>query len=144
MKPNPKLLVEFDVSASIGMGYNKSDYKEIIMREVDMYLSSKPASNIVAGLRDYPNLRRVFLKFNCIRSSEAICERMFSYAGCLFCFILFVYCMFYVEYIVNCPDFHLNVVVFVFVLCCFGDRNNLVIGIIFLDHGNGANIMLIS
>lgn len=75
----PQLLVEFDVSASIGL--NKRDFKDDIRREVDMYFSTKPSLNIEDGLRSYPNIHRVFLKFNCIRSSEAICERMFSYAG---------------------------------------------------------------
>lgn len=84
-----KLLVEFDVSESIGMGMNTMGIREEIIREVDMYFGTKPSLNIEAGLRSYPNIRRVFLKFNCIRSSEAICERMFSYAGSFLYFFSF-------------------------------------------------------
>lgn len=85
-----KLLIEFDVSESIGMGLNTKDIRQEIIQEVDMYFSTKPSVNIEAGLRCYVNIHRVFLKFNCIRSSEAICERMFSYAGRFFCFLSFI------------------------------------------------------
>lgn len=96
-----KLLVEFDVSESIGVGLNRYCIREEITREVDAYFGTKPSLNIEVGLRSHPNIRRVFLKFNCIRSSEAICERMFSYAGsfctfsfCLLCFPDFNFMLF--------------------------------------------------
>lgn len=60
-----------------------------ITKEVDNYLHTKTCANIEDGLKDFPIIRKMFLKFNCIRSSEAICERMFSYAG--------TYCIFLVE-----------------------------------------------
>lgn len=85
-----KLLIEFDVSESIGIGLNTKDIRQEIIQEVDMYFSTKPSMTIEAGLRDFRNIRRVFLKFNCVRSSEAICEHMFSYGGRYFIFLLFM------------------------------------------------------
>lgn len=38
---------------------------------------------------EYPNVKRVFLKYNSIHTSEADVERVFSYAGKLFWFIKF-------------------------------------------------------
>lgn len=55
--------------------------KERITKEIEAYLSAPTTQNIKEGLISYPIVRRLYLKFNCVRSSEAICERMFSYAG---------------------------------------------------------------
>lgn len=55
--------------------------KERITKEVEAYMSTPTTPNIKEGLANYPNIHQLFLKFNCVRSSEAICERMFSYAG---------------------------------------------------------------
>lgn len=71
-----KLLIENDVC--IGDPW---DQKTRIMKEIDRYLFAKTNVNVEDGLNDFPNIRKLFLKFNCIRSSEAICERLFSYAG---------------------------------------------------------------
>lgn len=71
-----KLFVENDVC--IDDTWNSSHR---IRNEIDSYLHSKTNANIEDGLKDFPIVRQMFLKFNCIRSSEAICERMFSYAG---------------------------------------------------------------
>lgn len=60
------------------------DRNNQIKHEIDNYFHSKTNENIEAGLKDFPTIRKLFLKFNCIRSSEAICERLFSYAGKLF------------------------------------------------------------
>lgn len=60
-----------------------TDFK--ILAEIDRYISSKTTSNIEDGLKDYPHIRSIFEKYNSIRSTEAICERMFSYAGKYFC-----------------------------------------------------------
>lgn len=76
------------MSASIG-AMDKLNYEVDIRREVDAYFSTKPSLKINDGLNDFPNIRRVFLKFNCIRSSEAICERMFSYSGEFFLLLTF-------------------------------------------------------
>lgn len=72
------LLIENDVSVSIGQTY---DRREQIRQEVNAYLSAPKTDNITQGLSDFPTIHRLYLKFNNIRSSEAICERMFSYAG---------------------------------------------------------------
>lgn len=73
-----ELLVENDVSLSIGGLW---DDREKIIKQIDGYLSTKTTANIEEGLKNFPIIREMFEKFNCIRSSEAICERMFSYAG---------------------------------------------------------------
>lgn len=51
-----------------------------IAREINTYLASA-CDHEYEYLNNYPTIKQIFLKFNCIRSSEAICERMFSYAG---------------------------------------------------------------
>lgn len=71
------MLIENDVTASI----RTLDEKDLILKEIEGYLCEKTNPNITDGLKDFPVIRDVFIKYNCIRSSEAICERMFSYAG---------------------------------------------------------------
>lgn len=73
-----ELLVENDVSLSIGDLWND---REKIIKQIDAYLCTKTTPNIEEGLKNFPIILEMFEKFNCIRSSEAICERMFSYAG---------------------------------------------------------------
>lgn len=75
------LLIENDVSVSIGQTY---DRREQIQQEVNAYLSAPKTGNITQGLTDFPTIHKLYLKFNSIRTSEAICERMFSYAGMIF------------------------------------------------------------
>lgn len=70
------LLVENIVSLE-----NTLDEDEHIKAEIDTYLRQKTSISVESGLKDFPIIRNIFLKYNCIRSSEAICERMFSYAG---------------------------------------------------------------
>lgn len=57
------------------------DDRERILKQIDGYLCTKTTSNIEEGLKNFPVVRELFMKFNCIRSTEAICERMFTYAG---------------------------------------------------------------
>lgn len=90
-----KLLIENDVC--IGVPW---DQETRIMKEIDRYLFTKANVNLEDGLNDFPTIRKLFLKFNCIRSSEAICERMFSYAGELLCPFEMKCCV--VQYIVEC------------------------------------------
>lgn len=75
------LLIEHDVSATMA---DSIDYDFILIQEIVNYLCTKTTQNIQDGLKDFPTIRKMFLKYNCIRSTEAICERMFSYAGKLF------------------------------------------------------------
>lgn len=72
------LLVKNDISASIASVH---DAKEMIKQEIDAYLSTPDTEDIKQELSKYPYIRELFRASNCIRSSEAICERMFSYAG---------------------------------------------------------------
>lgn len=72
------LLIKHDVSASIGQNH---DIKKRLEDEIEDYLSAPDNQNIEEGLSNYPNIKELFLMYNCIKSSEAICERMFSYAG---------------------------------------------------------------
>ncbi|XP_055308862.1 uncharacterized protein LOC129572786 [Sitodiplosis mosellana] len=82
------LLIEHDVSDTMGASL---DFDTTLMMEINSYLCSK-TENIENGLQKYPILRRIFLKYNCIRSTEAICERLFSYAG-FWCFLFGVWCL---------------------------------------------------
>lgn len=77
------LLVFHDVD--YGNQCLSADRKESQVKdEIDRYLRAKPTSDIQEGLKDYPIIQSIFMKFNCIRSSEAVCERMFSFAGKFF------------------------------------------------------------
>lgn len=60
------------------------DNKSRILNEIDSYLRTKTSNSVEDVLKDYPVIHKLFLKFNCIRASEAICERLFSYAGLYF------------------------------------------------------------
>lgn len=55
--------------------------KKEIEKEIDLYLNDGVSDKIDDFSKIYPNIFQLFQKFNCIRSSEAICERLFSYAG---------------------------------------------------------------
>lgn len=70
------LLVENDIR----IGDNIDD-RTRIMAEIDSYFCTKTNQDIAEGLKNFPTIRKLFFKYNCIRSSEAICERLFSYAG---------------------------------------------------------------
>lgn len=52
-----------------------------LMAEIDTYISTKTSNDIEAELDQYPHIRLIYKKYNCIRTTEAICERMFSFAG---------------------------------------------------------------
>lgn len=54
---------------------------ERLTKEVDEYLEASITNDLESGFEGFPTIRKIFLKYNCIRPSEAICERMFSYAG---------------------------------------------------------------
>lgn len=71
-----ELLIENDICIGEPL-----DQKARVLNEINQYLSTKVNVNLVDGLKGFPIIRKLFLKFNCIRSSEAVCERMFSYAG---------------------------------------------------------------
>lgn len=70
------LLIENDVPVEI---VNSIDVQMEI--EVETYLHAKATTDIVEGLKNFPTIQRLYMKYNSIRSTEAICERMFSYAG---------------------------------------------------------------
>lgn len=55
--------------------------RKMIKEEVDKFLKLKTTDDLYSGLGNFPIIRSVFIKYNCIRSSEADCERIFSYAG---------------------------------------------------------------
>lgn len=54
--------------------------RDRIEEEIDDFLNEKTTEKLET-LDRFPHIKKVFMKFNCIRSSEAICERLFSYAG---------------------------------------------------------------
>lgn len=81
-----EFLIPMDVSSSI-TAISNTDRDTAILTEITQFLSSKPCNNKLEHLNKYPIIKQVFCKFNCIQTSEAICERLFSVAGksiCLF------------------------------------------------------------
>ncbi|XP_055325692.1 uncharacterized protein LOC129579565 [Sitodiplosis mosellana] len=72
-----QLLVPCDVTTSINVAV-QNDFA--LLNEIDRYLSSPTTATIENGLKLFPHVRAVYEKYNCIRSTEAICERLFSYA----------------------------------------------------------------
>lgn len=72
--------------------YNCSTSEAKIKEEIDAYLRAKPEPDLIKGLKDFPVIRSIFSKFNCIRSSEAVCERMFSFADEIL--IMFFFCIY--------------------------------------------------
>lgn len=76
---NDPLLIENDISGLLNATLNDNTRAELCA-EVSAYLRTKTDKNF-EELTKYPTIEKLFMKYNCIRSSEAICERMFSYAG---------------------------------------------------------------
>lgn len=72
------LLVENDVSSGLSAVL---DVNSRNMYEIENWLCLSTDPDIKAAFKDFPLIKKLFMKFNCIRSSEAICERLFSYAG---------------------------------------------------------------
>lgn len=72
-------LIEFDVSHVSEASHISQELR--LQNEIEKYLTTKKCRDISDGLREYPTISKLFYKFNCIRSTEAICERLFSYAG---------------------------------------------------------------
>lgn len=73
-------MIEHDVVGNM----DDPDLDSVLMTEIDKYLRTQTTSDVKAGLSDFPYIRKLYLKFNSIRSTEAICERLFSYAGKFF------------------------------------------------------------
>lgn len=49
-----------------------------------------PTTDDFEQFGQFPRLKNVFLKFNCIMTSEALMERMFSFAGRIYIFYIFL------------------------------------------------------
>lgn len=81
------LLVFNDVNFGVHHHLNSVTRELMIKDEIDSYLRAKLEPDVKKGLQNYPVIRSIFKKYNCIRSSEAICEREFSYAGNLVNFL---------------------------------------------------------
>lgn len=98
------LLVENDVTATMGSIF---DVEAQVEQEIHNYLNCKTTSDIEAGLKDFPIVKKIFKKFNCIRSTEAICERLFSYAGTYIHFLneLTDLCVFFISVFFSCVLF---------------------------------------
>ncbi|XP_055308410.1 uncharacterized protein LOC129572471 [Sitodiplosis mosellana] len=75
-------LVENDVTALFRATTNLNFS---LIHEVHMYLTTPPTNmDCCKYLSDFPTIRKLYLKYNSIRTSEAICERLFRYAGIIF------------------------------------------------------------
>lgn len=76
-------LIPNDVRRSGSFAPINESYAEF-RAEIERYLRAPTSDDIIGHLNEYPLIRQVYLKYSCIRTSEAICERMFSFAGKLF------------------------------------------------------------
>lgn len=74
-------LEEFDMSAILASTSKPIDAELQLKNEIEKFLNSPKNPNISEGLEDAPTICKLYMKYNSIRSTEAICERMFSYAG---------------------------------------------------------------
>lgn len=78
------LLIPTDVSHSLN-NIALQQRNQMISSQITEYLNSPRIkgtdADVIAHLNNYPLVKAVFLKYNCIKTSEAICERIFSYAG---------------------------------------------------------------
>lgn len=61
----------------------QNDTDASLLAEIRDYLNAPSSKNIVQHLQKFPIIKRIFEKYNGIRTSEAICERLFSFAGSL-------------------------------------------------------------
>ena len=84
-------LEEFDMSAILASTSKPIDAELQLKNEIEKFLNSPKNPNVSEGLEDAPTICKLYMKYNSIRSTEAICERMFSYAGELKKIPLFVY-----------------------------------------------------
>lgn len=72
----------FLVFHDVHLGESINNSRENAIRdEIDNYLRRPTNDNVMEELNSFPTISALFMKFNCIRSSEAICERLFSFAG---------------------------------------------------------------
>lgn len=55
---------------------------QTVSAEISSYLREKHSLDMDI-LEKYPFIKQIYLKFNCIKTSEAIMERIFCYAGLL-------------------------------------------------------------
>lgn len=81
---------EFDVTKLLDMECGKTD---VYLLEIKSYLR-EPTTHDLHSLDKYPEMKKVFLKFNCLMTSEADCERIFSYAG-MFVSLLIAFVFFF-------------------------------------------------
>lgn len=81
-----RLLVPTDVSKSLRKHTKKlnTDLRDEICQYLDKRTTG--SKNILKHLKKFPSIKKIYCKYNCLRTSEAICERMFSFAGKLIIF----------------------------------------------------------
>lgn len=57
------------------------DLNKELLEEINGYLFAPSTNDVTAQFMRFPMIKKIYQKYSCIRTSEAICERMFSYAG---------------------------------------------------------------
>ncbi|XP_055307105.1 uncharacterized protein LOC129571338 isoform X2 [Sitodiplosis mosellana] len=70
-------VAEIDISKLLDAECGKAD---MFMLEIKSYLR-EPLTQDLKSLEKHPNIKKVFLKYNGLMTSEADCERIFSYAA---------------------------------------------------------------
>lgn len=84
------------------------DVKTMIEKEIDSYLNDGISKEVDDFSKFFPNIFKLFQKFNCIRSSEAICERLFSYA--IKDYFLLGVCTSSLKNLGKCSDYQITVI----------------------------------
>lgn len=76
-----RLLVATDVSKSLRSHTKKlnTDLRDEIRQYLDK--STSRPNDVPKHVKQVPSIKKIYCKYNCLRTSEAICERMFSFAG---------------------------------------------------------------
>lgn len=73
-------LVRNNIASSL-MERIDNDKNRVLLNEITQYLHAPTSDDIIGELNKFPIIKKIYQKYACVRTSEAICERMFSYAG---------------------------------------------------------------
>lgn len=73
-------LVRNNIASSL-MERIDNDQNRVLLNEITQYLHAPTSDDIIDELNKFPMIKKIYQKYACVRTSEAICERMFSYAG---------------------------------------------------------------
>lgn len=91
------MLREFDHSNLVHQEFTQSaplvaEISAYLRKSKLVYQTDNHGLERLQYMNEFPILKELYLKYNCISASEADVERIFSYAGRLFAFASFVSC----------------------------------------------------